>query len=66
MRWHRPPSSGALAARPGPVRVLPVALVLMLGATFTPGSAGAQGTTPPPGPPAVGVGPLPLSHSAVW
>ena len=51
MRWHRPLTSGAPAARPGtrvPVRVLPVALVLMLGATLTPGSVGAQGTTPPP------------------
>jgi outer membrane protein len=51
MRWHRFPPPGALAARPDagvPGRVLLVALALMLDATLTPGSAGAQGTTPAP------------------
>ena len=48
MRWHRPPAPAPWQrgpARASPVRVLPVALALMLGATLTPGRAGAQGTT---------------------
>jgi outer membrane protein TolC len=60
MRWTRFPA-GVLSARLGtrvPVTMLLAALALACGATLTPGTAGAQGTTPAPvapvpGPPAV-------------